>query len=197
MKLIELYPHWREAPDSLIVDEIGTESFGNLVQPTAAYYKSVLSLPAVLGYYGAGDVGFDDDSAYVACKLASHGGEDRHASARYFRLNRETGELDPAFYCYKCQKAYNSFWFTYYMEKDWHGRNLRETIKFIESEFHIPIPRELWFSYDAAVFYSEDGGKIIEDPTLAFIAVESVLELKATDIPAYLQRLKKIMLGHK
>jgi hypothetical protein len=197
MKQIELYPHWRTSPASLIIDEIGHEAFGNLVQPTAEYYKSVLSLPAVLEYYEAGEFNQDADSAYVTCKLATHGGEDRHASARYFRLNRETGEFDPAFYCYKCQKSYSSFWFTFYMEKDWHGRSLRDTIKFIDSDFHIPPPLELWFNYDASTYYAEDGGKIIEDPTLAFVAAEKVLELKDSDVPLYLKNLKRIMLGHK
>jgi hypothetical protein len=195
MREIELHPHWRSCPINQVIDELGYEAFSNLIPVTAAYYKSALSLPAVLEYYGAGDVIPDEDNAYVTCKLASHGSSDMHASARYFRVSKDTGEFDPTFYCFKCQKAYSSFWFTYSMERDWRGRNLRDTIKFINSEFHIPPPLELWFQYDSSIFYSEDGRGVVVDPILPFLEVDKILELKKINIPLYLKGLKRILSG--
>lgn len=196
MKLIDTHPDWVSASDSQIIDSIGSEAFKNLTQQTAEYYRKELPFPAILTYYGAGGVTDNDEKEKVCCKLVSHGGSDHTPSAQYFKFNRETGEVDPKFYCHKCERVLDAFWYVYAMCHEGRGMNLRQTLKFIGETFFVGLPKDLWFAYDSATFYLDDECKVREDPKLAFIAAERTTAIKKTDPIRYMKELKGILHGH-
>jgi len=193
MRLQDYHPHWVTADPRQVIDEIGSENLALLIPTTAEYYEKTLPLWRVLTHYGCEGVGPNDETAYVPCKLPSHGGEDRNASARYFTQDRETGEFKPAFYCYKCQKRLGAFWYTYIMERDLSDRNLRDTYKFIYDTFQVPPPIDLWCQFDPTQMSFDDNATTETDPTPHFEAALAIRAIKQVDPHLYLTRLKALL----
>ena len=196
MRLIELHPSWLTANDpERIIEEIGNEALFALTQATAEYYEQHLPLWRVMNHYGIDDIYSDTEQSYVPCKLASHGTVDKHASASYFTMDRNSGEYRPAFYCYKCQKMLTSFWYTYQMEKDWNEvTKFRDLYKFIWQTFRVPPPLELWFNFDPEEHFADFGADSTQvDVAVFFEDALRVRALKEVDQPAYLQNLARLL----
>lgn len=196
MRLIELHPDWSGVNDpEKIIDEIGNEALFALTSATAEYYEQHLPLWQVMNHYGIEDVAADTEQAYVPCRLASHGTYDKHASASYFTVDRNSGEYRPAFYCYKCQKMLTSFWYTYQMEKDWNDlTKFRDLYKFIWRTFRVAPPLDIWFNFDAEQHFMDFGSDdTAVDVSVFFREALQVRAMKEVDPRAYLRHLARLI----
>jgi len=148
MKIREKHPDIAgDIPLSLFIQKVDKGYLLAQMDEIATYYSEHLPLWQVLNHYGL-DVDPDTDKQYVHCVLPEHGGEDRHASASYFRYDRNSGGEEPKFYCFKCEKALSSLWFVVHMLKA-QGRSLFAAFEEIANIYSIPFPRDLILEMDA------------------------------------------------
>lgn len=194
MRQIELHPEWANASPLQVIEEISHEALNQLFEQTAEHYAKELPLWQVLNHYGVDEVDASMDSAYVPCKLLSHGGEDRTASAKYFTEDRNTGEHRPAFYCYKCQKMLTSFWYHYTMQRDFFEvKSIREVLKHIYTTFGIAPPLDLWFNFDLTEYFASFDGVATTDVSVFFKEAIEVRGMKSQDPVLYLHRLARLL----
>lgn len=196
MKLIDLHPEWARMAPRDILEKIQSDTLFHLLEITAEYYSEQLPLWRVLNYYGVDEVDANTESAHVPCRLLSHGSVDKHTSARYFTIDRNSGDYRPAFYCYKCQRMLTSFWFLYKQERDISERNLRQIYEFILDHFRIAPPLDLWFEFDPDTHFTFDENSEPDVVLASFERATKIAELKSVDPKLYLQSLKNILLGN-
>jgi hypothetical protein len=194
LRLLDLFPEWRSADSDTVVDAIRFETLCATMSQVDAYYTQALPFWRVLPFYGIDTVTPESDQEWIPCRLASHGTQDKKASASYFRLDRNSGEVRPAFYCYKCAKMLTSFWFVYCMERDFSNRNLKGVFKFIHQQWGVPPPLDIWFEFDPEIYYAEGGAEgRSRDPAPYFREADEVAKLKNIDPRLFLSRLKQVL----
>lgn len=195
MKFRTLHPEFVNLPEEDFIDRIPYQTVINLFMQIADYYNENLKLWEILRTYGIYDVDEYTEQAQVSCLCVEHGSSDHHKSARYFSVDRDTGNHRPAVYCYKCNKLLTTFWLLYKYEKDHHDLNSKEIFKLISKTFRVPFPRDLILDFDPEKFFTfdeseEDRKKALE----GFKYAESLRQFK-TDPPIYCEKLNLLMKG--
>lgn len=197
MKIRDIHPEFINLSEEDFISQIPYPPIFNLFMDISDYYDKELPLWQVLRNYGIYDVDEYSDQIQINCLNLEHGSTDFHKSARYFSINRETGEYRPSVYCYKCNKLLTSFWYLYKYEKDHHSLNIKEIYLMIWKKFGVKFPRDLVLEFDPDTFFSFDNDfeekKSLKD---GFIYAEKVRELKDHDLNLYFQYLKSILQGN-
>lgn len=186
MTLRQLFPELEVCDLEIFLEKISNSSIYNLFLEIAKKYEQQIPLWKVINFYRDADLSDYDDEVQVTCSLAEHGSGDKHKSARYFKYDRQTGELRPAVYCYKCNRVLTSFWYIYRKERDFRDLDLKGIFLHIWKVWGIDFPRELILDFDPESFYNfEDGTD--EKIALAkiFAQAASYRMLKEVDVEEY------------
>lgn len=194
MRYIDIRPDFLGMGVLEVLDKVDMEVVMGCMVDMNAWYEVELPLWRVLAAYGSGGVGEGDESGVVSCRLPGHGGEDFHASAKYFRDDRESGRYRPAVYCYKCQKVLTSFWYVHTQEKARRGLNLRGVLKFIYERFGVSPPLKLWWDWDDSVVSASSMEKEVGSVGL-FTGLDGMLRKKFVDRVGYHADLKRVLCG--
>lgn len=192
MRYIDIRPDLLGAGVLEVIERVDMEVVLGCMEGMNEWYEEKLPLWGVLRVYGEDGVCGDDENVTVSCRLPMHGGGDIHASAKYFRDDRESGRFRPAVYCYKCQRVLNSFWYVHTQEKERRGRNLRGVLKFIYERFGVEPPLSLWWEWDDAAGSSRGVEEVVTD---LFTGLLGVVRKKGIDRVGYHGDLKRILMG--
>lgn len=155
MKVSLMYPQARDLDWEQMINLVGFKNLISCLPQIAEYYQEQLSFPQVLHNFGVDIDPSDDTDQNINCVLYGHGGEDRHASAKYYAHDTQTGEPLQSTYCFKCQKSYTVFWFIYRMLKD-RGETLEDTFTYIKMYHNVPFPKHILLDFDPDDYYSVD-----------------------------------------
>lgn len=190
MKTIDLHPDYISLSDVELIEKIPSNTILPLTDAICAFYDKKLSISQVYAYYGF-DFKDSDYQQQVHCLLPSHGSSDKHPSARYYPIDRNTGQSRQAVYCHKCQKTSTAFWLLYARESFLSGIHMRQFYLFINKVFRIPFPRHIFLEFDPQEYYvfeeSEIKGKLAKVQY-----AETLLRLKEAKDPLYLSEMKKL-----
>ena len=189
MKTIDIHPDYQSLSDEDLIAKIP----GNLIMPLtdriSSYYDSKISMPQVYMCYGQ-ELRDTDSQQQVQCLLPSHGSQDRHASARFYPTDRNTGQPKHAVYCHKCQRTSTPFWLLYARESFFSGTHMREFYGFLKRTFQIQFPRHVFLEFDPQEYYvfSEDE---MQGKLKKIRYAETLLRLKEAQDPLYLSEMKR------
>jgi len=151
MKLKQFYPH----PITSYEDWIDQVPPDALSLCSSFIYEKVnenFPLSKFLRVATKEDIYDGDEQCQVSCFLTSHGSMDSNKSARYFREDRETGEVSPAVYCYKCSSVLHTFGYVYtWMKQQDEKSNTRSVLKYLLETFSFTIPIEQINEYEVSL----------------------------------------------
>lgn len=194
MKLRDLNPELVKLNTEDLIQRVKYSYIFALMDQISEYYSESLALWKVLNYYGIPEPDAEIEQCQVSCLLVEHGSGDKHASARYFSFDRETGLRKEQVYCYKCSKILSSFWYIYKYEKDYHELNMKDVFIFIQKTFGVQFPKDLILEFDPEKFYTFDS----EDDRITimekFNRADKIRDYKNTDIQVWLDSLINLYL---
>ena len=174
-----------------------TINFGNLtflLDELSDYYTKNLPLWRVLVHYGI-DADDSDEQRQVPCLWRTHGGPDRKFSARYYPIDRNTGEWRPAVSCFKCQTMKTSLWYVYEVE-NWHRqRGIADAMSFIEYQFKVKVPRHIFLDFDPLAAASLSAAQQAETVKLFQHALAIRQQRYAFNDPEYRSQVFGLLLG--
>lgn len=176
-------------PDEELISQIPGRYIIPITDALSSYYDSKLDMSAIYNIYGQ-DLRAGDDQQQVVCLLPSHGSQDRHPSARFYPVDRNTGEIRHAVYCHKCQKMSTPFWLLYKRESFLSGIHMRELFLFIKKTFQIPFPRHIFFEFDPQEYFTFTESEARHKLQKINFA-NTLLRLKEACDPLYLSELKR------
>ena len=93
MRYIDIRPDLLGAGVLEVIERVDMEVVLGCMEGMNEWYEGKLPLWGVLRVYGEDGVCGDDENVTVSCRLPMHGGGDIHASAKYFRDDRESGKV--------------------------------------------------------------------------------------------------------
>lgn len=189
MKTIEIYPEYASMSDRELIEKMPSHVIVPLSPAISEWYDGKISMSSVYSHYGQ-DFGSVETQQQVVCLLPSHGSEDRHPSARFYPVDRQTGELKHAVYCHKCQKTSTPFWLLHSREAFFRGIHMREFYVWLGVIFKVAFPRHLFFDFDPQEFFvmeeTESRSKFLKIQYAA-----TLLGLKRVRDPLYLSEMKR------
>jgi len=189
MKTIDLHPEYVSLPDEELITSIPGNLITPLMESLSSYYDSKLNMQQVYSIYGH-ELFLGNDQQQVVCLLPSHGSQDRHPSARFYPVDRNTGELRHAVYCHKCQKMTTPFWLLYKRESFFSGIHMRDLFLFLKKTFQIPFPRHIYFDFDPQEYFTFTESEAKQKIQKIKYA-EMILNLKEAKDSLYLSELKR------
>lgn len=152
MKIEVLHPELKNMPMQDLVVKVPMRYAVMFSDVLAEYYDSKIGIVDIYRYYGVGIRTRIGHQFQVQCLLPSHGSLDEHSSARYYEADRNTGEVRPRVYCFKCGKVNTLFWMLYRIEEA-RGRKFGEMFDFIWRIFGVEFPREIFLNLDPETAY--------------------------------------------
>ena len=189
MAAIKLYyPDIAKAP----VEEIfRTVNFGYLIDMMmdfSEYYDKAIPIERVLQRYGIAVDGTRE--VQIPCMFPEHGSMDNHYSARYYPMDRESGEEIGAVHCFKCQKTRRAFWLLYAKEKE--ENRLADFFVWLQKAYGVPFPAHMVAEFDPDVAYQLKSGRENEHIQLLQNAL-MVQEHFARNTPEFASSLHTIL----
>lgn len=192
MSLLKMNPKLKDYSTKDLLKMVSYSTLYLIVEDISKYYTDKLPLANVMNFYGITNVDTLSEKAQVPCLLLEHGSRDNHASARYFKMDRETGAVRPSVYCYKCDKLLTSFWYVNKMEKDYRELDIKDVMLFIKKNWGVEIPKDLILNFDLDNYYSLENLEQKDARVEAFKKAIELSKVKQIDPVAYLEQLKMI-----
>jgi len=189
VKTIDIFPDYQNMSDEELIEKIPSNTILPISNAVAEFYDSKVSMCDIYSYYGM-ELQESDSQQQVQCLLPQHGSQDRHPSARFYPVDRNTGEIKHAIYCHKCMKTVSPFWLLYSRESTYSGIHMRGLYLFIKRIFKVPFPRHIFFNFDPQEYYvlteSEAYSKIQK-----MQYAQTLLQLKNAKDPLYISEMKR------
>lgn len=189
MKTIDIHPEYMNFTDEELIESIPTNYILPLTGKIASFYDGKLSMKDVYSIYGQ-DLGDTESQQQVQCLLPSHGSQDRHASARFYPVDRHTGEVKHAVYCHKCQKTVTPFWLVYFRESYFSEIHMRGVYAFLKKTFQVPFPRHVYLDFDPQAYFVFEETEV-QNKIQKIKQAETILRLKEARDPLYLSEIKR------
>lgn len=189
MKTIEIHPEYLSLSDIELIEKIPRDVIIPLTEQISSYYDSKISMQQVYAIYGY-ELKDTESQQQVSCLLPSHGSQDRHPSARFYPIDRNTGQTKHAVYCHKCQKTTTPFWLLYTRESFFSGIHMREFYTFLRKTFQIPFPRHYFLEFDPVEYFTFTESEL-KNKLQKIRYAETLLKLKENKDPLYLSEMKR------
>ena len=147
MKLIDKIPFLNSFSDEEILQTIPQAVLTTLGQ-IAQNLDQSLSMIQVLRDFARLPIIGDPDQLQISCPFPEHGSEDKHRSARYYRIDRKSGIKHEAVHCFKCSKTSTPFWIIHNIEKNIRGKHTIDIMRLILNQYRLVLPRDIISNHD-------------------------------------------------
>ena len=191
MRIGDIVPHLRKCSYQEFLGAVPYEGLYENLLELSEDVASKLPLHQILNEMGANILPLSPDQQF-RCVLPWHGTQDLHPSARYYTYNRDSGEEEESFYCFKCNEASNSFWLLYKLAKlDNEKIDLRLFLNHLNERYGVEISREIVLMYDPNDLSNLIGGS--DSIRQEFLASKALLDVFSIDKELYLNKLSSYL----